>query len=163
MGGAGSGRFFRPEKKMLVEDSLSLCSNKLGKVIKENPDLIDFPFFESIIFSSTRSGKLIGSLGYRIRAQFENSLIIDLDYTVSRSGLKMPIFDSISLQSTNPHFGGERFWFVCPQCKRRVGKLLLPPGSAFYRCRQCHDLTYFSCNESHRWDNLFQKCKRILS
>jgi len=40
-------------------------------------------------------------------------------------------------------------------CGRRVGKLYLPPGGRYFGCRQCHDLTYTSCQESHRYDRLF--------
>jgi len=63
----------------LVEDCLSLSSNKLGKVIKENPGLVDFPFFQSISFASTRDGKLIASVGFRITSQSEKSLFLDLE------------------------------------------------------------------------------------
>jgi hypothetical protein len=35
-------------------------------------------------------------------------------------------------------------------CGRRVGKLYLPPGGRYYGCRQCHDLTYTSCQQSDK-------------
>jgi hypothetical protein len=40
----------------------------------------------------------------------------------------------VGLTTTRPHFGGLRWWFVCPlsvegtRCGRRVGKLYLPPA-----------------------------------
>jgi len=62
------------------------------------------------------------------------------------------------LTATRPHFGGLRWWFRCPlvrggrPCGRRVGKLHMPPGSRNFGCRQCHGLTYTSCQESHKHD-----------
>jgi hypothetical protein len=41
-------------------------------------------------------------------------------------------------------------------CGRRVGKRYLPPGARYFGCRRCHDLTYTSCQESHRYDRLFK-------
>ncbi len=45
--------------------------------------------------------------------------------------------------TTSPcHFGGKRFWFVCPRCKGRVGTLYKTPVSDELLCRNCHKLTY---------------------
>ena len=55
--------------------------------------------------------------------------------------------------TTRPRFGGLRWWFVCPllvdgvACRRRVGKLYLPPRARYLGCRHCHQLTYRSCQE----------------
>ena len=57
---------------------------------------------------------------------------------------------AIKLTTTACHFGGYRYWFVCPRwgcgwwCRRRVAKLWLPPGGDFFWCRQCYDLTHYS-------------------
>lgn len=47
------------------------------------------------------------------------------------------------------------WWFLCPvkdslgrrRCGRRIGKLHLPPGEAYFGCRDCHELTYQSWQE----------------
>ena len=68
----------------------------------------------------------------------------------------------VSLTRTYPHFGGVRWWFTCPlildgeRCGRRAGKLYLPPGAGHFGCRHCHDLTYRSCQESHKFDDLYR-------
>jgi hypothetical protein len=41
--------------------------------------------------------------------------------------------------------GGQRRWFRCPRCGRRMFKLYRPLRSPFFACRQCHDLTYQHC------------------
>ncbi len=45
-----------------------------------------------------------------------------------------------------------RYYFLCPgwdevECGRRVGKLNLPRGETYFRCRACYDLTYRSVKE----------------
>ncbi len=67
---------------------------------------------------------------------------------------------NIKLTTTEQHFGGRRWWFICPlttnsrRCGQRVSKLYLPPGGLYFGCRHCYNLTYTSCNESHRFDML---------
>lgn len=62
-------------------------------------------------------------------------------------------FQTVKLATTRPHFsrGGVRWWFVCPGCARRVGRLHLPykgrPAREF-KCRRCHALTYESAQLS---------------
>jgi len=48
----------------------------------------------------------------------------------------------IMLVSTPGNAGGYVRWFLCPGCKKRVGKLWLPSGEAVFLCRKCHDLGY---------------------
>lgn len=37
---------------------------------------------------------------------------------------------------------GTRFWFVCPQCEKRVGVLFKHPILSLVGCRQCLNLEY---------------------
>ena len=59
----------------------------------------------------------------------------------------------VGLVATPCHFGGVRWWFICPlttngvPCGRRVAKLYCPPGATYYGCRQCYNLSYESRNE----------------
>jgi hypothetical protein len=61
-----------------------------------------------------------------------------------------------------PHFGGVRWFFLCPlmvngePCLRRVSKLYLPPGGLYFGCRECYGLTYTSSQESHKFDGLYK-------
>jgi hypothetical protein len=54
----------------------------------------------------------------------------------------------ISFAYTRGGRGSQRQWFRCPRCGRRMFKLYRPPGSPFFACRQCHDLTY-RCLQEH--------------
>jgi hypothetical protein len=44
--------------------------------------------------------------------------------------------------------------------RSRVGKLYLPLGSRYFGCRHCHELTYASCQESHKYDTMFRYMAR---
>ena len=68
----------------------------------------------------------------------------------------------VLLATTTPNYGGLRWWFVCPnpKCQRRVGKLYDAPGSKYFLCRICQDLTYTSCQESHQFDGLLPEIAR---
>lgn len=61
--------------------------------------------------------------------------------------------ETILLDTTPCHFGGFRFWFICPRlpdgfpCNKRVRTLYLPPDSRLFGCRTCYNLTYRSCQE----------------
>lgn len=75
---------------------------------------------------------------------------------------------SIRLTTTRPRFGGLRWWFICPltnqgrSCGRRVGKLYLPPHGRYFGCRHCYDLTYTSCQDSHKFDSFYRMTAQSL-
>jgi hypothetical protein len=45
----------------------------------------------------------------------------------------------VSVTTTTPHYGGARYWWLCPTCGRRVRILY---GGKRFLCRHCHSLTY---------------------
>lgn len=48
--------------------------------------------------------------------------------------------------TTDCNYGGVRYWFKCPACDKRKGKIYRI--GEHWQCRTCADLTYDSCNES---------------
>lgn len=64
--------------------------------------------------------------------------------------------------TTRYHFGGFRYWFLCPSCSQRVGKLYAPLSADEFKCRHCHSLTYKS-SQSHnqRVNSLAKQLKDI--
>lgn len=48
----------------------------------------------------------------------------------------------IALTSTPCHYGGTRWWFLCPGCAKRVGVLVL--RGQRYVCRHCAEVSYRS-------------------
>ena len=46
---------------------------------------------------------------------------------------------AVNVATTTPHYGGVRYWWLCPRCGRRVADLY---GGKLFLCRLCHGLTY---------------------
>lgn len=47
----------------------------------------------------------------------------------------------VDITVSYPYFGGNRFWFSCPICKRRCGVIYVHPFGPV-GCRLCLNLTY---------------------
>jgi hypothetical protein len=95
-------------------------------------------------YTWTRDGKTILSLTGNI--------------LTNAGGLQMHLRElkqTISLQSTPLHFGGVRWWFVCPCCSCHRTKLYL--ANEKFACRACLGLTYQSCQQSHRFDRIIAR------
>jgi hypothetical protein len=41
-------------------------------------------------------------------------------------------------------------------------KLYMPPSARYFGCRHCHDLTYQSRRESHRFDRIWKRMGQSL-
>jgi hypothetical protein len=75
---------------------------------------------------------------------------------------------TIRLQTMRPYVGAVHWWFTCPllrlerACNYRVSKPHLPPGSRYYGCRHCYDLTYQSCQQSDKRVSFLRKHPKVL-
>ncbi len=154
MGGDGSTRWKGHQKKRTVEECLTLDSCMLARKL---------PFSAgyhaegiNVSWTQAETGELLGdgSLEIDILDPEDAGLIVSYDDPGTGRRRNMPV----GLTTTRQTFGGLRWWFVCllpvrgQPCQRRVRKVYLPPGGRFLGCRQCHDLTYRSRQESHRFD-----------
>jgi hypothetical protein len=54
--------------------------------------------------------------------------------------------NQIDVDITKCNYGGERFWFLCPGCRRRVGVLYCGISDLRLLCRHCRNLAYESSN-----------------
>lgn len=66
----------------------------------------------------------------------------------------------VRLEATRPHFGGVRWWYVCPGCGARVSRLHLPAWGRVmrrFKCRGCYDLSYESAQGSRSEPNRLWK------
>ncbi len=66
------------------------------------------------------------------------------DFPLNRNLFKQIIIDNqiVYLTATKCYFGGSRYWFKCPNCKKRIGVLYRKPANVYFLCRSCLDLTY---------------------
>lgn len=94
-------------------------------------------------------GEKIGSISIAVKISEEENFA-RLHYIITRrSNDQKDNFDyKVSIVSTDCHFGGKRYWFICPAsgCGRRVAKLY--QGQDIFACRHCYNLTYASRNEN---------------
>ncbi len=78
------------------------------------------------------------SIGIRVH---EDHLL--LEYTHNKTDA---VKQRLTLTRTPCNYGGERVWFICPSCGKRVA--VLYSGGKYFACRGCCNLTYQSCNET---------------
>lgn len=89
--------------------------------------------FGSLLTVETCSRIKIDDLLKQCRESFKESMITS----------QLKVMDiNIELITTETKFNGIRFWFKCPQCKRRVGVLYKHPISQIVGCRLCLNLHY---------------------
>jgi hypothetical protein len=76
------------------------------------------------------------------------------------TGEGLEIDDKIYLATTRPHFGGLRWWFICPRSNRRVRKLYLPLGGRHFRSRRDYRLAYASQRETV-YDRAMRRARKL--
>lgn len=111
----------------------------------------------------TRNGEETGSIGFVVSVQgWTGEIHLQYTQTQRESGEKESLDYPVRLAATPCHFGGKRWWFICPlvvsgsACNRRVGKLYLG-GGKYFGCRHCYNLTYTSCQEHDARVDWFRK------
>jgi hypothetical protein len=99
--------------------------------------------------------EVLSAVGVKVTAHHDGTGLVRLKYTLTQSdGQKETLDYPVRLMSTRPHFGGLRWWFICPlikngvSCGRRVAKLY--QRGRYFGCRVCHDLAYRSSQEAHQ-------------
>lgn len=152
MGGYGSGRWpWGYRRKTTTAECRSVDVGDLAKAIRIGPN-----YRGSITW--TRGGQQEASIGFRVECGDGGGLVVRLIYTATRNGQRAEHDYPVPITWAKAGFGPERPFFLCPgrDCGRRVAKLYQPPDNAFFLCRYCHDLTYQSCLDSHKYDSLWR-------
>ena len=97
-------------------------------------------------------------IGYVADLQDPDNASLRLIYTVNSRSMNY----TVKLVTTVPHYGGRRWWFLCPLAVEngkpplRVSKLHLPPGGRYFASRQIYSLTYRSCQQSGQYRGLYR-------
>lgn len=143
MGGYNSSRWGGYLRKTAVSECSTLSVNDWPR------DLLAARFAAGapVYYGETRTARFVDEL---IDGLFER--------TSQRTGktyartLDSQRGQAVGVARTPCHFGGFRYWLVCPACARRCGKLYCPPYSKRYLCRLCHDLSYTTAQQAHDRD-----------
>ena len=132
MGGRGSGRRTSYGGKPETHDAMPLDIRKLtrkGLLVPGN----------SLSYKWSVNDQQVA--GISIRVEFTYGLM--LSYRVKSTG---EVVEQLVQTQTSPcHLGGQRRWFTCPGCNKKVA-MLYAPGKYFV-CRQCGGLAYATQKE----------------
>lgn len=142
MGGHGSGNWYR-SKKTYVDDCRCLDINRMVKLgaIPRNGWQSGSWFWKDAETGETKS-----TIGYEADTRNTANPYIRIHYTFTEGQRKIDY--KVYLSRTQAHYGGERFWFICPSKGRRVSKLYLHPGGDIFASRHAYGLAYESQSES---------------
>ena len=169
MGGPGSGRWGWYTKKTPAEDCLKLDIRNLvrGGLVDHQLSRIQ----ERVRWTSETPGGVVekmASVVFFLSPKGGGQVDLELCYTVGLDDGHQEVAMSISLQETLNPLEMSFLWFTCPfiinrtPCNRRTRVLYLPPGGLYFGCRECYDLTYASCQESHKYDAVARGFARRL-
>jgi hypothetical protein len=127
----GRGVWF---KKDTVEDCLRVDMMTLAREVDlEEPEYTTHTWRSSM-------GK-VSSIGVYV----EPPRRVLLSYSVTdRQGSETDYAYYVWIEPTSCYFGGERWWFNCPECHRRCRILYKPYYAHVFKCRLCYNLTYQS-------------------
>ncbi len=101
-----------------------------------------------------RGEEPIGRIGMRAK-----NVSILLDYRWRQFGGEWEdVTEQVFLTSTPCNYGGQRPWFICPHCSRRVGKLF--GVGKYFLCRHCYRVAYQSQRED-RYGRVLGKIQNI--
>jgi hypothetical protein len=135
--GGGMGGSGRQGGSPTVENGLTLDLNRL---IRQRDILPGRHISGSLTWSDAQSGEKIASI------DFEASLI-----SKGHAWARLRYIDDgelkdyrVQIEATSCHYGGTRWWWVCPISGQRVAKLYLPPGATVFAARQNYRLAYQS-------------------
>ena len=140
------GRYYF-DAKTTVEDVTQLSIFKL----KEFGLLTGYDT-RTLMWKWSLSGRK-SSIGIIVNIEDEPYVKVNYMITDRETDEKADYDYKINLTTTPCHFGGVRYWFICPlsvngvYCGRRVGTLYLASGGNYFGCRHCYNLSYESRNE----------------
>jgi hypothetical protein len=142
MGAKGSGRHYRFDARLYTEDFRNIDIrefNQRGWLDKKGLNTLTW----------SRRGEKIASVQFLVETpvQFPREITnISIKYNVRKNaGAWQELDYKINLTTTECNFGGVRYWFICPDCKKRVCVLY---ADIMFKCRTCLGIVHRSRNES---------------
>lgn len=156
MGGNGSGTWYRWGKKTTLDECRNIDINRMQKMGAIKPDTIKSGVWQWV---DVQTGEVVSSISYTCKTLYTDHDYINLRYTFTDSN--EGINYDIKLVKTYPHYGGVRYWFICPVTGKRVAKLYLTPYDGRFISRHVHKLLYASQSEGF-YGRLANKRHRLM-
>ena len=146
MGGTGSGRFRSLPVRLTVEDTVRLPISLLKRVGLLN---VSAPVASVLIKTDDPEGEEPNEIRLSTALSASGDPSVCLEYCVHTATGPQQVTEVVGLFTSGMWRSGNRCWFRCPSCERRVGVIFLPPGQQYFVCRTCHDLDY-ACRQGPR-------------
>ena len=131
MGGRGSGRQSSYSGKAETSDSMPL---DIRKIMRKGLLMPGSRFSWQWLVNDRQVA------GISIRVDFQGMV---LSYRMKSTG--EVVEQRVQTQTSPCHLGGQRHWFTCPRCSKRVAVLYAP--GRYFSCRQCGGLGYATQKE----------------
>lgn len=133
MGGFGSGRWYRwGDTRTTLDDVKRLDVRWLSRQGYLQP-------WARAMVTWHQREQQTGSV--RV-AMVDGRLVVEYRYRTRGAEDWEDVRQVITLDWTACHYGGQRPWFLCPGCQRRVA--VLCGAGKWFRCRHCYRLPYAS-------------------
>lgn len=144
MGGWGSNRWGSHQRKTGTDECYKVSITDLtGSCLAPLPDGYE-RLTGSINIGNTSK---IGFLCKKDNSA-PGGLLFSLYYLVSGGGQPEEIITTkVMLDRTEQP---RRYWFLCPDCNKRVGVLFMPYNARRFKCRHCHKLQYASAQNKRK-------------
>jgi hypothetical protein len=110
--------------------------------------------------SWTCGGEPAGSISYIANMVDLEDAWLELSYTRGKDDAREHVKQRIALSYTKPHYGGRRWWMICPFKQGRAGILYLPNGGDRFASRAAWQLGYRCQRLAHR-DRPFEPLFRL--
>lgn len=107
-----------------------------------------------------RGGEPAGSITYRAIMDDSGNERLELAYTRGEGADAERVQQTIRLTFTKPHYGGKRWWMICPYRGVRCSKLFKPGNGDRFASRKAWRIAYQSQRGSWH-DRPFDKLNRL--
>jgi hypothetical protein len=148
MGGPGSGNWYRWDKRTTLDEVKRLDVRWLHRQGYLQP-------WVRATVTWHRGGHQTGSVSV---AMVDGRLVVQCRYRQRGTEAWEDVRQVITLAWTACHYGGQRPWFLCPGCQRRVA--VLCGDGKWFLCRHCYQLPYGSQQETAE-GRLLRKVRKL--
>lgn len=128
MGGPGSSRWTTTVSRLTTDGLLRLDVRALARAGALQPGVSATVRWDGLVSVTTS-----------VAPEAPDGLVVAYGVWAD-TGAWMPVTERLQLSRTLSTFGGDRPWFLCPNCGSR--RAVLYGVGGWFRCRECHHLTY---------------------
>lgn len=127
MGGTGSGRWTYYNKKCTVEECWAIGISEIARIIDPSQPGAQA---RSLWPTTPKTGERMSPVRCSLERDADGAMVLTLSYVLdNRWGIDRRVEQVVPLQTTQPNFGGVRWWFGCPRAVNG-GKVVVASASS---------------------------------